>query len=86
MLLKGYDIESKEILSGNNRNIRERCEIYSKLTIKTPGRRQWRCFSVFIVNFEYILHLVLVLTLPAGKVIHKYRLFLRHLRLGVFAR
>ena len=39
----------------------------SKLTIvtleqgvKTPKRRQWRRFGVFIVNFEHILHLVLV--------------------------
>ena len=29
------------------------CEICSKLTIKTPERRQWRS-GVFIVNFEYI--------------------------------
>ena len=26
----------------NNRNIRTRCEICSKLTIKTPERRQWQ--------------------------------------------
>ena len=35
----------------------QRCEICSKLTIKTPKRRQWRRFSVFIVNFEHISHL-----------------------------
>ena len=29
----------------------------SKLTIKTPKRRHWRCFGVFIVNFEHISHL-----------------------------
>ena len=29
-------------------------EICSKLTIKTPERRQWRRFGVFIVNFEYV--------------------------------
>ena len=34
-----------------NRNIRTRCEICSKLTIKTPERRQ-AFASVFIVNFE----------------------------------
>ena len=28
-----------------------RCEIYSKLTIKTPERCQWRRSGVFIVNF-----------------------------------
>ena len=41
----------------NNRNTRKRCEICSKLTIKTPKRRQWRRFGVFIVNFEHISHL-----------------------------
>ena len=30
------------------------CEICSKLTIKTPERRQRRRSGVFIVNFEYI--------------------------------
>ena len=34
-----------------NRNIRTRCEICSKLTIKTPERRQ-AFASVFIFNFE----------------------------------
>ena len=38
----------------NNRN-RARCEIWSKLTIKTP---EWRyftpCSSVFIVNIEQV--------------------------------
>ena len=29
----------------------------SKLTVKTPKRRQWRHFVVFIVNFEHISHL-----------------------------
>ena len=43
----------------NNNNTRTRCEIYSKLTIKTPD-----IFSpVFIVNFEHISHLVLMLLL-----------------------
>ena len=44
----------------NNRNTRTKCEISSKLTIKTPERRYWRRFGVFIVNFEHISHLVLV--------------------------
>ena len=44
----------------NNRNTRARCEICSKLTIKTPERRHWRLSDVFIVNFEHISHLVLV--------------------------
>ena len=43
----------------NNRNTRTRCEICSKLTIKTLERLPWRCSGVFIVNFEHISHLVL---------------------------
>ena len=39
------------LLKVNNRNTRTRCEICSKLTIKTPERRH---------NFELISHLVLV--------------------------
>ena len=56
------------LLKVNNTNTRTRYEIYSKLTIKIPERRQW-----FIVNFEHISHLVLVfllltlnMQLPAG--------------------
>ena len=47
----------------NNRNSRTRCEICSKLTIKTPERRQWCRSGIFIVNFEHISHLVLVFLL-----------------------
>ena len=47
----------------NNGNARTRCEIYSKLTIKTPERRHWRRSGVFIVNFEYISHLILMFLL-----------------------
>ena len=49
----------------NNRNSRKRCEICSKLTMKTPERhwRHWRCSGVFIVNFEHISHLFLLLLL-----------------------
>ena len=39
------------LLKVNNRNTRVRCEICSKLTIKTPERRR---SSVFISNFEHI--------------------------------
>ena len=45
----------------NNKNTRTRCEICSKLTIKTPERRKWRLSTVFIVNFEHISHLAVVL-------------------------
>ena len=44
----------------NNRNTKKRCEFYSKLTIKTPERRQWCRSAVYIVNFEHIPHLFLV--------------------------
>ena len=36
----------------NNRNTRIRCEIFSKLTVKTAERRHWRRSVIFIVNFE----------------------------------
>ena len=36
----------------DNRNTRTRCEICSKLTMKTQERRH--CSGVFIVNFEHI--------------------------------
>ena len=45
-----------------------------KVAVKTPERRHWRRYGVFFVNFEYILHFVLVFLLltlnkdlPAGK-------------------
>ena len=41
----------------NNRDSRKRCEICSKLTIKTPERLQWRRSGVFMVNFEHISQL-----------------------------
>ena len=43
--------------------VETRHKICSKLTIKTPERRQWRCSGVFIVNFEHISHLVLVVSI-----------------------
>ena len=46
-----------------NRNTRRRCEICSKLTIKTPEQRIWRRSGIFTVNFEHISHLVLVFLL-----------------------
>ena len=41
----------------SNREIRKRCEISSKLTIKTLEQRQWRRSGAFIVNFEHISHI-----------------------------
>ena len=48
------------LLKVNNWNTRTRCEICSKLTIKTPKRHYWSRSGVFIVNCEHISHLVLV--------------------------
>ena len=45
------------LLKVNNINTRIRCEICSKLTIKTPERRQTYFTpysSVYIVNFEHV--------------------------------
>ena len=42
------------LLKVNNRNIRIRCEIRLKETIKTPEQRQWRRFGAFILNFEHL--------------------------------
>ena len=39
------------LFKANNRNTRKRCELCSKLTIKT---RHWRRSGIFIVNFEHI--------------------------------
>ena len=39
------------IFKVNNRNTRIRCEISSKLIIKTPERRHWRHSGVFTVKF-----------------------------------
>ena len=56
-----------------NRNTRASCKVCSRLTIKTPEQRHWRCSGVFIVSFEHISQLALVLLLlilsklmPAG--------------------
>ena len=41
----------------NNRNFKKGCEICSKLTIKTPEKRQWRLSGVFIVKSPHTSHL-----------------------------
>ena len=51
------------LLKVNNSNFRGRCRICSKLTIKTPERRQRRHSGVFIVNLEHISHFALVFLL-----------------------
>ena len=42
------------LLKVNYRNTRTRCEICSKLAIKTPKRRYWHCSGVFIVNLTCV--------------------------------
>ena len=46
----------------NNANTRARCEICSKLTIKTE-QSHWPHSGVFVFNFGYISHLALVFLL-----------------------
>ena len=57
------------LLKVNNRDTRTRCEICSKLTIKTPERRQWRRSGVFNFNLERISHLILVFLLLTRKML-----------------
>ena len=63
------------LLKVNNRNTRTRCEKYSKLTIKTPERRQWHCSGIFIVNFKHNLHPVLVFLLVTLKMSGGWEVF-----------
>ena len=55
MFYRGLNPAGMHLLKVNNKNSRTRCEICSKLTIKTPG--------VFMVNFKHISHIVLVFPL-----------------------
>ena len=57
------DLLSRYLLKVSNVNSRIRCEIRSKLTIKTPEQRHWVRSGVFIVNFEHISYVVLVFLL-----------------------
>ena len=50
------------LLNVNYRNARTRCEVCSKLTIKIPERNWSRC-GVFIINFEHMSHLALIILL-----------------------
>ena len=52
----------KYLFKVNNVNTRTMYEICSKLTIKTSQRRHGRHSAVFIVNFEQILHINLVVS------------------------
>ena len=64
MLQFSLELTKQGLTKVSNRNTRgKRYEICSKLSIKTPERRQWHRSGVFIVNFEHISHLVLVFLL-----------------------
>ena len=67
---------NKYSLKVNNKDTRKRSEICSKLTIRKPERRHWPCSGFFIVNFEHISHLLLVLLL-LNKVNVRYHLLRR---------
>ena len=57
--LTGWYPENIYLFKISSRNTTKKCEICSKLTIKTVERRS----GVFIATFEHILHLFLVLLL-----------------------
>ena len=54
---KPVDIYLFKLNNGETRTVYAFCW---KLTIKTAEPHQWRHFCFFIVNFEQILHIVLV--------------------------
>ena len=60
------ELRGDALSQSKNRNTRTKCEICSKLAIKTPEQRYW-CRSVVVsVNFEHISHRVLVFLLLTG--------------------
>ena len=63
LLIQNTPQENIYILKVNNANTRKRCEICSKLPLKTPDRFYWRHSGIFIVNFEHISHLSLMFVL-----------------------
>ena len=62
LLINSINPASNYMFKVNNGNTRIRYEICSKLTIKTPERRQWYPSGVFVKS-EHISHLVLVFLL-----------------------
>ena len=66
---KTKELTAIDVPAGNymfkvsNRNTRARCEVCSKLIIKTLERHHWGHSGVFIVNCEHISHFVLVFLL-----------------------
>ena len=62
-ILGGFNPAGIYLFKANNRNTRARCEICLELSITTPEQRQWGHSGVFIVDFEHVSHLALVLLL-----------------------
>ena len=56
-------LANRYILKVSNRTTTKRCDICSKLRIKTSERRHSRRPGVFAINFEHILNFVLVFLL-----------------------
>ena len=65
-ILINVDPAGIHLLKVNNRNTRTKCEVCSKLKIKTPERRQWHRSVVFVVNFEHISHVLAFLLLNSS--------------------
>ena len=55
--------KKKNMLKSNNRNTKRKCKVSPKPTKKTQEECQWHRSSVFIVKFEHISHLFIVLLL-----------------------
>ena len=62
ILMTWFDVPANIYLLKVTRTRREIC---SKLTLRTPERRQWHRTCIFIVYLEHISHLVLVFLLLA---------------------
>ena len=56
-------LDDTYLLKVNNENNRTLCKVCPKLTIKTAKQRHWRRCVIFIVHFEHISHIALVLPL-----------------------
>ena len=55
--IRGIDSQLTFTCSKSTIETRKKCEVCSKLTIKTLEGRQWCHSGVFIVNFEHISHI-----------------------------
>ena len=66
------------LLKLNSGNTRTVCEIWLKLTIKTPERGQWRCSGVFDVNLNIFSLTILVFPLFVKDNDQKYIKYILH--------